>query len=135
MINCMIIKYKYIEVTVDVVFKDHICFLSGDSGSGKTFLLRVLESYLSRKNISYCLFNYSSMAAVNGFDFDSVDVVMLDNADLYMNRDIYMKAKKSHALVLICMHSYSGFDPSGSGEYVIDHEERTNTLSVRRLGI
>lgn len=135
MINCMIVKYKYMEVTVDVEFKDHICFLNGDSGSGKTFLLRVLESYLSRKNISYCLFNYSSMAAVNGFGFDSVDVVMLDNADLYMNRDIYMKAKKSHALVLICMHSYCGFDPDGSGEYVIVHEERTNTLRVRRLGI
>ena len=135
MINCMIVKYKYMEVTVDAEFKDHICFLNGDSGSGNTFLLRVLESYLSRKNISYCLFNYSSMAAVNGFDFDSVDVVMLDNADLYMNRDIYMKAKKSHALVLICMHSYCGFDPDGSGEYVIVHEERTNTLRVRRLGI
>lgn len=75
------------------------------------------------------------MAAVNGFDFDSVDAVMLDNADLYMNRDIYMKAKKSHALVLICMHSYCGFDPDGSGEYVIVHEERTNTLRVRHLGI
>ena len=122
-------------VTIDAEFKDHICFLSGDSGSGKSFLLRVFESYLSGKSISYCLFNYSSMVAVRGFDFDSVDVVMLDNADLYMNRDIYMKAKKSHALVLICMHSYSGFDPSGSGEYIIDHEERTNTLSVRRLGI
>ena len=122
-------------VTIDAEFKDHICFLSGDSGSGKSFLLRVFESYLSGKSISYCLFNYSSMVAVRGFDFDSVDVVMLDNVDLYMNRDIYMKAKKSHALVLICMHSYSGFDPSGSGEYIIDHEERTNTLSVRRLGI
>ena len=135
MINCMDVKYKYMGVTIDAEFKDHICFLSGDSGSGKSFLLRVFESYLSRKNISYCLFNYSSMVAVSGFDFDSVDVVMLDNADLYMNRDIYMKAKKSHALVLICMHSYSGFDPSGSGEYVIDHEEKTNTLSVRHLGI
>ena len=131
----MDVKYKYMGVTIDAEFKDNICFLSGDSGSGKSFLLRVFESYLSRKNISYCLFNYSSMVAVRGFDFDSVDVVMLDNADLYMNRDIYMKAKKSHALVLICMHSYSGFDPSGSGEYVIDHEEKTNTLSVRRLGI
>lgn len=131
----MDVKYKYMGVTIDAEFKDYICFLSGDSGSGKSFLLRVFESYLSRKNISYCLFNYSSMVAVRGFDFDSVDVVMLDNADLYMNRDIYMKAKKSHALVLICMHSYSGFDPSGSGEYVIDHEEKTNTLSVRRLGI
>lgn len=131
----MDVKYKYMGVTIDAEFKDHICFLSGDYASGKSFLLRVFESYLSRKNISYCLFNYSSMVAVRGFDFDSVDVVMLDNADLYMNRDIYMKAKKSHALVLICMHSYSGFDPSGSGEYVIDHEEKTNTLSVRRLGI
>ena len=131
----MDVKYKYMGVTIDAEFKDHICFLSGDSCSGKSFLLRVFESYLSRKNISYCLFNYSSMVAVRGFGFDSVDVVMLDNADLYMNRDIYMKAKKSHALVLICMHSYSGFDPSGSGEYVIDHEEKANTLSVRRLGI
>lgn len=75
------------------------------------------------------------MNAVKGFDFDSVDVAILDNADLYMNKNIYMKVKKSQALVLICMHSYCGFDPDGSGEYEIDYEENTNTIKLRRLGV
>lgn len=131
----MNIKCSYSGVNVDISLKDRICFIGGDSGTGKTFLFTILESYLTRKNVSYCLFNYSSMNAVKGFDFDSVDVAILDNADLYMNKNIYMKVKKSHALVLICMHSYCGFDPDGSGEYEIDYKENTNTIKLRRLGV
>ena len=75
------------------------------------------------------------MAAVKDFNFESVDIVIMDNADLYMNRGIYLKARGSHALVFISMKSYCGLDPGNSGEYKIDYEKDTNTIRLRRLGV
>ena len=79
--------------------------------------------------------NVINMAAVKDFNFESVDIVIMDNADLYMNRGIYLKARESHALVFISMKSYCGLDPGNSGEYKIDYEKDTNTIRLRRLGV
>lgn len=39
----MDVKYKYMGVTIDAEFKDHICFLSGDSGLVSLFCLGYLN--------------------------------------------------------------------------------------------
>ena len=131
----MNINFSYEGVNLDVNLKDRICFFIGNSGIGKTFLFTAISSYCEINDIPFCSFNSLSKVAVRDFNLNTVDLVIMDNADLYMNRELYLRVRESKAVVLICMKAYCGFDPGNSGEYKIDFDKVSETLRVKRVGV
>jgi hypothetical protein len=92
-IKMLSINEKIGGLNINIAFENGInCIDLGKSGSGKTFLMSVIESFCVKNSIGYKHFNYSSqyediywgLSNIN----DKTKVVLLDNADRYMNEEL-----------------------------------------------
>lgn len=80
-------------IHVNIKFTSGInCIDLGISGSGKTFLMTLIEAYCVKNSIECRFFNYNTRGEdiktiLNNIE-DRDSVVLLDNADLYMSDEI-----------------------------------------------
>lgn len=120
-------KYNGINVTVDI--KEHISFMVGNSGTGKTFLFELICKFCDIRDIAYCMFNHSNYRALSNFDVNSVDLIILDNADMYLDESIFNRLKAGSANVLICCKNYWNYDMHNVGLYKVEYTE--HNISTR----
>lgn len=80
-------------ILVDINFSKGLnCIDLGMSGTGKSFLLSLIKAYCLKNSIYFKSFDYNSSAddiirVLNGSE-KTISVIMLDNADLYMNKEL-----------------------------------------------
>lgn len=126
----MNIQFKYNSINVNISIKEHVGFIVGNSGTGKTFLFELLCKYCDARSIAYYMFNHSSYRALANFDVNSVDLIVLDNAELYLNEKIYNLLKAGSATVLICCKNYWNYDMCGVGLYEVEYTEHNITTKL-----
>lgn len=93
-------------VNVNLSFNSGInCIDLGLSGSGKTFLMTIIKSYCVKHSIDYKFFNYDSKSddikSILGNMKNEASIVMMDNADLYMNDEISALMSKNTNIIFI----------------------------------
>ena len=130
------LNFNYSKVNFNVCFKDKICILNGQSGSGKTFLLKVLQEYFNLNGVSsYRVYSDIDMLKdkeVLEYLIKDYEILLLDRADLYMSWDIYKKILESDVTAIICMRRLSIIkDKSNMGVYDVVYEG--DRLSCVRL--
>lgn len=111
-------------VTFDASFSSRVNFLRGNSGTGKTFLLKALELYCNNNDISCQYLDYrarhKSLEYISTLCGDA-DVLLLDNADLYLTPEIFNKLRSSGKFMVISMKDISELDLEGVKGYVVKY--------------
>lgn len=92
---------------VNLKFDDKLCVLTGNSGTGKTYVLNILESCAMNQGITH-------RAIDNRSENDSPDMiaqlckgkdlVLLDNADLYLTEELLKRICSNAKQVIVSIH-------------------------------
>ena len=117
------------DINLHIDVTDKIAILWSDSGTGKTFMFHMLESYFVTKGITYRKFDYN----VEGQDIEWIkqgiekaDIILLDNADLYMTRELfeYLKSSGKQAMISI-KHTEKLGSFENCGFYTVEYDGET----------
>lgn len=132
----LILQFDAANIHVDVQIKHTLCLLHDNSGSGKTYLFSLLEYYCLENGISYRRFDYNSCGIPASRliqDCGNVDILLLDNADLYMTSEFYAYLKGLNKIILISHHNLLGITGlSRDNVYKVSYvENRVSLKSVR----
>lgn len=122
-------------IVYNINFTDRINVIKGASGTGKTFLFNTLASYFVNNKIPYALIDYRFLATG---DKDLIyphclnkKVIILDNADLYLTKELFDKIKDSDATIILSKKSTFGLDMEDAHLYTIEYAN--SSLVTRRL--
>ncbi len=120
---------------IDAELDAKLNILTGNSGSGKSMLLQALDLYCSRNDLNWVFCNYHQMNYAKEKLIDicsNKDVVLLDNADLYITEDILNRILKTSKMVVMSLHDISAVS---TNEAAIIQVIYTNDLrlSIRKL--
>ena len=124
-------NFNYNNLPATVNLEDNICYLLGDSGTGKTFIFSIIDYYCSINQIKCVNVNYA-IASAMGKDLISIcnrhDIVILDDADLYITNDILKQIKAKH--ILVGIKSQFGLTKADAGLYRVKYTE--DSIDLRR---
>jgi hypothetical protein len=124
-------NFKAGNVEVNAQFNDKVCYVLDNSGTCKSYLFVLIFNYCKSNGISASFFDYKNMDfSVSAFEEACLNqkVVIFDNADLYLNRDILDKVNAE--LVLISIKNIGDLQRAESGRYRV--ETKDNLISVER---
>lgn len=132
--NSLNIKTIYNGINIECSFDNKLNILRGYSGTGKTLLLNAIDLYCLNNKIACRLCNYN----VVGFKPNDIinvcedaEIVLLDNADLYLNNDILKSILKTAKFVIISIKDTSDISLSGANEYIVEY--KNVNLTTRKL--
>lgn len=129
----MKIDFNYGSIEVKVDLKDKICVFFDMSGTGKTFLFTMLKSYFLDAGISFISVDYTSYKILDSYDFsDDTEVIILDNADLYMNEKLFSNLDASGKLIVMSIKDIGNLNQKNMGFYRVLYKD--TLLKVKRLG-
>lgn len=129
-LNCLTLSnYEYNSVLFSFDFRDKYNILYDYSGVGKSFMLDCISAYLTLENIPYALFNYKCRQ-IYALD---VDVILIDNADIILNRESFNRIKDSDCLFIISTKFPSSYNMyEGYGLYTINNENGEKISAIKR---
>lgn len=129
----MKIDFNYGSIEVKVDLKDKICVFFDMSGTGKTFLFTMLKSYFLDAGISFISVDYTNYKILDSYDFsDDTEVIILDNADLYMNEKLFSNLDASGKLIVMSIKDIGNLNQKNMGFYRVLYKD--TLLKVKRLG-
>ena len=130
----MIIKnYNYSETIFNIDFSDKVNVLDDYSGTGKTFLMSMLSSYCEENNIPYIYIDYRMKNSILLNELSNCKVLLFDQADLYMDFNMFEKIKNLNAISIISIKSTSNLDMSEEvGEYILNNDGYV--ISTKKVG-
>lgn len=120
-------------INVDINIGDGVHYLTGDSGIGKSYLLRVLNELLRGKAVvryvNYIVSeNYRDIEEATEV-IESViktcDVGLFDNADLYMSRRLHEYIESHCKVAILSMHDLLYADVVGRHFLTVDFDGKT----------
>lgn len=119
----MKLSFKYGTVNVVVDLPGQINIVRGDSGTGKSFVGKVLSQYKTKGlNIQYVNFSsYNLLSAEFIEKLSSNYLIVLDNADLYMNKSLAAAIVKSSAVFIIYTRSLEYFNRDNSNLCFVEY--------------
>ncbi len=130
----------YSDITIDVNFEDSDkeCIFLSPSGTGKTFLFGILIEYLREMGITAVLINstllnnlHNDITNIEKSCLDNdVQIVILDNADLYLTQEFLDALLEHGKKVIISLKNESRFSFQNFGFYRVKYSEKN--LNVRR---
>lgn len=124
---------QYSGIKIDCLFENKINMLSGYSGTGKTLLMKATELYCLNHNIKckYCDFRCREMKTEQiEIMCAGAKVILLDNADLYLNNELLTRLSKMSEQIIICMKDTSSIDMYNVTEYLVNYENLELTIEV-----
>lgn len=121
----MLIQTRYSGTQIKVNIKSGVNILEGYSGTGKTFLMEGIVSYCKSNKISYSYIDYRDID--RGSDIIKAscrnkDIVMLDNADLYISNELLEGIKKTAKIIIISLKQIYMIDTSNCNFYYVTYE-------------
>lgn len=103
----MLIKDRLEDIELNLNFEYKINILLDNSGTGKTYLMTILSNYFMKKGLTVKLINYTNYYGNSIYkdikDGMDCDILFLDNADLYMNNEIFKEIIKSRGIVIVSL--------------------------------
>lgn len=128
-------------VSFDVEIDTDVVILSGNSASGKTFLMRTLMADFSLSGRSFRYFSYTditskNMDLVRSDIFDGIskrkrDLLMFDNADLYFDDAMLVESRKYADLVIVSCHMITEYLSSSLSRDLYNIKFSGDSLIVR----
>lgn len=104
------IQMNYSGLLIDVNLMNRLTILLGDSGSGKTFLFSALTSYFILNGINYGFLDYN-ISKDNALDivklYKDAEFILLDNADLYMTKELWQYISNAKSYFIIELKGWS----------------------------
>lgn len=117
-----------------VEFKDNLSVLNDLSGTGKTFLFKVLKEYCREHDISciYCNYEFADYKKENIINLcKDNDIVIFDNADLYLTDEILEAVRNPSRLVVVSIKNLFSLKIQNAGYYYVAYDgKRLCTLRV-----
>ena len=131
----LFLKKEANGVKFEVAFSDKINVLKGASGTGKSFLFSVISSYCASENIPYALVDYRFVSEDNTEAIlqycKGKEIIILDNADLYLTPELFMGIQKLGATMIISKKTTFGLDMREAHLYAVDYIK--GSLKTRRI--
>lgn len=128
------INESYSGINVTAKLRSRICFFYGQSGLGKTFFFRIVKSVCSLRGLVCTVMDYNNIEKseedIISFCKNS-DIVILDNADLYLTN--HMLRSLNASTILVSVKTIAEWDKEDAGLYTISYNE--SNLSVRERGL
>lgn len=118
-----------------IFFEDKVNVIRGNSGTGKTFMFSTIASYCMLNSIKYAYIDYNFVAS-NDTDliyqhcYDK-DIIILDNADLYLDSELFSKLLSLNATIILSKKTTYGLDMKDAHLYVVNYD--SDCLSTRRI--
>lgn len=122
----MIEHFKYGDIQVDITLPTRVNVVSGDSGTGKTFLVKVLAK-LSLKGYDVITIkhdNYKGFSPEAVKKVSSNTLLLLDNADLYMSDKFKDAILQSNAICIIFTRSTVYFNGLNAGRCTVEYDNK-----------
>lgn len=126
------IEYAGVHVTANIDNK--VIIIAGDSGIGKTFFIKVLNTYfLINGDLRAKIFNVDDLYGVSLDKFrlfiEDFDVLLLDNADIYLTQEMYDCLVSSGKYCIIILHKTYMFNFHDSVFRNVIYEDGVMTLN------
>lgn len=120
------IKTIYNGININGTFRKGLNILVGYSGTGKSLLLAAVDLYCIQNDIKCILCNYNDailsedkiINICRGFD-----IVLLDNADLYITNDILINIRNMAEIVIMSMKNTSAISTGDAREYIVEYDK------------
>lgn len=134
--SSFIVQDKVSSYKLDVSFDTTVSALVDDSGTGKTFLFKLLLSYSEKRGIKTFLCNSTLADKPKDILLDlckTSDLILLDNADLYLDNDFLSDIKALEKQTIICIKNTYKLNMQGVGIYCLSYENRElKTMKISR---
>lgn len=131
----LIIKSRYSRLDVNIEFIDEINLMSNFSGTGKTFMFTIIKEYCRDNGIKCIYCDYSSVGQSEEQILQwckDADIVIFDNADLYLTPKIVEKLKNAGKMQIISIKAYLNYNMRYAGVY--DVIFTNDSLITKRRG-
>lgn len=125
----VMMTYQGVQVTAN--FINRLNMLSGYSGTGKTFLMQAIELFCVNSSIEcvYCNFRFKDYTQEQIEEVcKNAQVVLLDNADLYLTNELNLWLKSTDKFIIMCMKDTSHVDMENVHKYIVTYANTTLTL-------
>lgn len=118
-------------VECNVLFQRKVNILKGDSGTGKSWLFRLLQSYFVANGISYYFVNYLTRSEPETIiaQAKKVQYLLLDNADLYLNSDTIGELLQCDATCIVATRLIKLLDIRKMGFYKVVYKDEALSVS------
>lgn len=119
-------------IDFSIQFDDRVNLLTGHSGTGKTFMLKMMADYFMLEGVSCAFFNRKTMELSQKAMKEACigkDVIIFDDADLYLTQELLDYASDV-GTVIVSMKSFYTLGFKSLGFYLVEYSE--NRLEVRR---
>lgn len=127
--NTLNVNINYNGIKIEAEFLNKINIFNGYSGTGKTLLMKATELYCMNNKIScrYCDYRCQDLEEDQIINYcKNAEVILLDNADLYLTNDLLEKLKDK--FIVICMKDTSVIDMLDTTEYIVHYENQKLTI-------
>lgn len=123
----------YGEISVKVSLPQRINIVRGNSGTGKTFLAKVLGQLVMKgyEVVSIKFDNYKAISYEKISTFGDNTLLILDNADLYMSSELQRALLNNAATCLIFTRDTRFFNITNSALCIVNYEGKE--LSIREI--
>jgi hypothetical protein len=102
-------QYEYNSVLFNIDFRNKINLLVDNSGTGKTFLLKMLKFYCDEHDIPCVHVDYMH----RDMPLENARVLLFDKADLYFSNELFERLKALDAVSVISIKNTSELDLFG----------------------
>ena len=118
------------KIDVSIALSDKVNLLLGDSVLLNMFVLPLIEEkYKEDYKVSYCNVNTSWDDIVKSAK--SSDILLLENADLYMSEDKYTVLSAYKSIVVASIKEYNYNVIKGMGKYLVEGVSTTEVISKK----
>ena len=118
------------KIDVSIALSDKVNLLLGDSVLLNMFVLPLIEEkYKEGYKVSYCNVNTSWDDIVKSAK--SSDILLLENADLYMSEEKYKALSDYKSIVVASVKEYNYNVINGMGRYLVEGVSTTEVISKR----
>lgn len=129
--NELRINLLYNGISINATFRNRINILSGYSGTGKTLLMQAAELFCMNNNIkcTYCDFRCAQLSEEQIENLcKNSQVIMFDNADLYLTNSLLNKFRTQDKIIIICMKNTCKLDMYNVQKYLVTYENLSLTI-------
>lgn len=121
------------DIHVHASFSKGLTFLRGFSGTGKTLLMKAIEVHCLTNKIKCHYFDFRASDLMEDSIctlVNALDVVLFDNADLYLTQSILKEINCNDKYLIICMKDTTSLSTANSNNYLVRYQELNLTIEI-----
>lgn len=128
----IITKFNSIDIEANLTGKINI--LEGNSGTGKTLLMKAIKLYCADNNISYRHLDYENrndtVEQLTSY-CNNAQIITIDNADLFISDELLESLCKTAKLIIVSLKQTHLISMDKTHTYIVHYEN--NNLSLEEF--